>query len=244
MALIGSGLFVCCAPITTQVLSKMFSEAQGSVFTHEELVAAAVATRDYTVGAHDKEALFYTLYDINMKAKNEGRDRLSGAPDLPRSVTPPSIDELSARLSFANDSYVLTHDALSHLDDVFAVVSAARVIIALLAVLGLVGCIIIGISLGRKSLGVTLIAAAIMVGAVFVALAIWATLDFPRFFAVLHALFFAEGTWSFSVDSLLIRMYPTQFWVGMGVIWLTTSVLACIICFIIGRTIKGRKLAS
>ena len=37
---------------------------------------------------------------------------------------------------------------------------------------------------------------------------------------------FSQGNWMFYVDSLLICSLPTEFWMGMGVCWLVTSIAA------------------
>lgn len=196
IALIGVGLFVCSAPFTTNALSSSFSRWEGSGLTHDEIVEAAEATRDYTVGSHDHSAV---------------------------------------------EPYDLGVDALDHLDDVYGVVSTAQTIIIGIAAFGIIGCIFVGLGMGRRALGKTLLAAPCAIIVFFILLALWVILDFNSFFTFLHSLFFAEGTWTFSSDSLLIRMYPTEFWVGMGGIWFASTFLASILCLILGMTIKGRK---
>lgn len=219
----------------------MFSNWQGSPFTHDELAAAAEATRDYTVGGHDRSALFAVIYDINLSAQNDGRATLDGAPDLPADKSTLRPDELAARLMLSSEDYVLDADALDHLDDVFSVVSTARTVCIVLAVIALFGCVLIAATKGRASAGKTIMASPVIVLLLFAALALWVVIDFNSFFTALHSLFFTEGTWTFSADSLLIRMYPQGFWVGMGVIWLATTAASCIICLILGRLIKGKR---
>ena len=80
--------------------------------------------------------------------------------------------------------------------------------------------------------------AGVSVLAVFALLAAWVAIDFDGFFAQFHSLFFAAGTWTFSWDSLLICMYPPEFWVGMGVIWLVVTVACCVVCITIGRLLR------
>ena len=87
---------------------------------------------------------------------------------------------------------------------------------------------------GRKSLGGVLMASGAAVIAVFALLALWVTIDFNGFFAAFHSLFFSAGTWTFSYDSLLICMYPPDFWISMGAVWLVTTLAGCLICLIIG----------
>jgi len=239
--LVGAGLFVCCAPFATQAFATVFSNADGSVFTRDELVVAAQATRDYTVGSHDRGTLLTTLYDINKEVRADGRATLSGAPDLPDTATPPGIDELAARFMLAGESYVLPYDALTHLDDVFSVVSTARIVLAALAAVAFIGCLLIGFTSGRHQVGLTLMAAAILVAALFIGLTAWAIIDFDGLFAFIHSIFFAEGTWTFGADSLLIRMYPLAFWIAMGALWLVVTLFVCFVSFAVGRFMRRRE---
>lgn len=56
-----------------------------------------------------------------------------------------------------------------------------------------------------------LIGAALVGGASIVLAAVFA-FAFDTAFAAFHALFFAAGTWQFSADSNLIRLFPEPFW--------------------------------
>ena len=93
----------------------------------------------------------------------------------------------------------------------------------------------------RRALGRALLAAGTIVLTAFLAFGVWAILDFSGLFALLHSLFFAEGTWTFSYESLLICMYPLPFWMGMGVIWLIASAAACVGCLLVGRRLAIRS---
>ena len=76
--------------------------------------------------------------------------------------------------------------------------------------------------------------------AVLVVLGLWGVIDFNGLFAAFHGVFFPQGNWTFSIDSLLICMYPLGFWMGMGAVWLVTTLLACIICLTAGRRLLRR----
>ncbi len=65
--------------------------------------------------------------------------------------------------------------------------------------------------------------------ALLAALALWAAVDFMGFFGAFHGLFFPQGNWTFPVDSLLITMYPTHFWMGMGAVWAAVTALLSIL---------------
>jgi len=43
--------------------------------------------------------------------------------------------------------------------------------------------------------------------------------DFDAFFTWFHSLFFAEGTWVFPYEALLIRVFPLRFWVAAAATW-------------------------
>ena len=68
--------------------------------------------------------------------------------------------------------------------------------------------------------------------------------DFNGFFAAFHSLFFANGTWTFSADSLLICMYPPDFWIGMGAVWLAATLVASAVAIAVGMAVKGRRSAK
>lgn len=241
--LVGTGLAACAVPqASTEVLSRMFSGVSNAdtPFTHEELVSAALATRDYTVAGHSDEVLYAALCEINAAAAERGSAG-AGAPDLSGAYDATGKVNLSvAALAFevADESYGLTSEAISHLDDVYEVVQTAAALLVFLAVVALGCCIAVGVRSGRRSVGHVLMAAGALVLAAFVALGAWAALDFSGFFALFHSLFFAQGTWTFAYDSLLITMYPTAFWMGMGAIWLVTTCLLSILCIVVGRCLR------
>lgn len=208
ITLVAAGFAACAAfPQTTEALAEAFSGNgnPGTPFSHDELVEAAVAARDYTVGSNDRDAVFSVLHAIN---KSAGTPYADASPD-----------ELAA----APEEYTLPADALSHLDDVHGVVVGARVALAAIALLAVAACAHVAFRVGRRALGGVLMAAGIAVVAAFALLAAWVVADFNGFFAAFHSLFFADGTWTFSYDSLLITMYPPEFWMGMGAIWLAVT---------------------
>ena len=124
-------------PQTTEMLAGAFSGNgnPGTPFSHDELVQAAVATRDYTVGSNDREAVFSMLHAINESA---------GTP-----YAEASPDELAA----APEEYTLPADALSHLDDVYHVVAGARIGLIVVALVAVAACAHMAVRVGRRALG-------------------------------------------------------------------------------------------
>ena len=146
--------------------------------------------------------------------------------------------DLSDIMASADEAYVLTPDAISHLDDVYFVVQAVRWPLLLIAVFAIAAVAHVGVRCGKKPLGGALIAAG---AGLLVALALvgaWAAIDFNGFFAVFHSLFFAAGTWTFSWNSLLITMYPLPFWMALAALWLGVAALLSIASVVTGLRLR------
>lgn len=227
---VAAGFAACAAfPQTTEILANAFSgmDNPDTPFSHDELVQAAVATRDYTVGSNDRDVIFSELHAINKSAETPYAEA--------------SPDELAS----APEAYTLDADALSHLDDVYGVVVVARIALIIIALLAVAACAHVGVRVGRRALGGVCMAAGIGVLAVFALLTVWVLVDFYSFFAAFHSLFFADGTWTFSYESLLITLYPPAFWMGMGGVWLATTALLSILGIVIGALLRrsGRRHA-
>lgn len=219
-----AGLFACCARPTALLLAQAASNAADSPYDKEALVGLAVLTRDYTVDGADRTATLDTI--------------AQAASDVSPAVAQ-SADKVVA-LEALGERYTLTDDALDHLDDVHRVLVGARWALAATAAACIAAAAHVYVRCGKKEFGTVLRNAAIATIAVFAALAAWVAVDFNGFFAAFHSLFFADGTWTFSWDSLLICMYPPEFWLGMGAVWLAVTVAACAVCFIMGKLMRKR----
>ncbi len=245
VSLIAAGFAACAVPdVSTKALASVYSTDDASPFTKDELVAAAVQTKHYTIDDNDKAAAYATIAAINAQEARAGTAG-KGAPKIDATanyaageLSGEQVAALEAAFDAASERYVLTRDAVSHLDDVFDVVQAAKWWLLAAVVAACVGCTATAFRGGKRLLGRVLAGAGVSVLAVFVLLAAWVAIDFDGFFAQFHSLFFAAGTWTFSWDSLLICMYPPEFWVGMGVIWLVVTVACCGVCITIGRLLR------
>ena len=222
--LAAAGLFACCLRPTTMLLAQATSNHADSPYGHDALVGLALVTRDYTVDGTSREA---TLDAI-----------AQAAGDVDEGVAR-SADKAAA-LEARGERYTLTDDALDHLDDVYHVIAAARLALAAVAVLCVASLAHVLVRCGERDLGAVLRNAALAVIAAFALAAVWVVVDFDGFFAAFHSLFFADGTWTFSWDSLLICMYPPEFWLGMGGVWLGVTVAACALCLIMGWLLRKR----
>lgn len=224
-----SGLATCAhLPYTTELLAEAFSGSGNpdTPFSHDDLVQTALAVRDFAVGAHDQEALVSALQAANEHA---------GTP-----YAQASSDELLQ----APDIYTLTPNALSHLNDVYGVIIAIGLLLRYITMFAVIAFLFVGIRMGKRGLGGVLIAAGVTTIVVFVLIAAWAAADFNGFFAFFHSLFFESGTWTFSSTSLLITLYPPEFWVGMGVVWAATSATLSLACIAIGVTLRKQHVHS
>ena len=196
VSLIAAGFAACAVPdVSTKALASVYSTDGASPFTKDELVAAAVQTKHYSIDDNDKAAVYATIAAINAQEALAGTAG-KGAPKIDATanyaageLSGEQVAALEAAFDAASERYVLTPDAVSHLDDVFGVVQAAKWWLLAAVVAACVGC-------------------------------------------------FAAGTWTFSWDSLLICMYPPEFWVGMGAIWLVVTVACCVVCITIGRLLR------
>jgi len=128
----------------------------------------------------------------------------------------------------------ITPDAISHLLDVRVVFVLAfysyLFLLFALAILAIIQIRRKGIhSLTRPFI----IGGAIPLGAALL-LGLAVLIDFNAFFIWMHGIFFADGTWTFPADSLLIRALPNSFWVGATVVWAASMVLFCILSMVAG----------
>ncbi|MDR1087885.1 MAG: DUF1461 domain-containing protein [Coriobacteriales bacterium] len=90
-------------------------------------------------------------------------------------------------------------------------------------------------------LGLPLIAGGGLPLAAALILSIVVAVDFNAFFAWMHSLFFADGTWVFPADSLLIRSLPSGYWLSSAGVWAGSMVLLCAISIATGLFFKRRE---
>ena len=146
---------------------------------------------------------------------------------------PPLPAQVGARPGFDTD-------AVAHLVDVRNVMVPARTLAILLGAAIAVWAVLRGRSAaGRRIVGSALTGggAALLGGGALAALA--GLLDFEALFAWFHTLFFAEGTWLFPADALLIGVFPLPFWIAAGAVWgLLAGLLAAAL------VVAGRRISS
>lgn len=122
---------------------------------------------------------------------------------------------------------LFTAPEVSHMADVKTVMLWCTVALVVLALV----CLALLVYLAKSSIGGVrraLFAAASWFLVALVVLAVLAVLGWDTFFAGFHSLFFADGTWTFSAQDALIRLYPSQFWVDAAVSVAVLSLLTAL----------------
>ena len=241
LLLLASGFIACVLPPTARAIAQGTSSADvRTAFSYDDMVSIADATRDYSFGRHDRDALLQTIYQANVDAAERASQAgcvLVEAPDL-SGVDESDAVQVAQALSRANERFAYSSDALSHLDDCYHVALTAYIALAFAALAMIAGCVFVR---DKRSIGRLLFGAGTVVLGAFAVLGAWAALDFDGLFTVFHELLFSQGNWTFPADSLLICALPTDFWVGMGAVWLAVSAIASILSMLIGCKLQAAR---
>lgn len=129
---------------------------------------------------------------------------------------------------------------VSHMADVKVVIlstfgaGTALLILALIAL----------VYLRRRSTGGirrALFAGSIITLVLILGLGTLAALGWQQFFTEFHRIFFADGSWTFSLDDTLIRLFPSQFWIDAGIGIGGMVLLASIITLVLTWPTRRRR---
>lgn len=239
---VAAGLAVCLLPPVTHGLSFVFAKDAVSPFSRAQLVEVADATRDFSFGAHDEASLYRAIYvvdsDYRSVIEDAGGTVPADFPKLDRVTNTASLSQLKTAFNGASELYCYSENTVSHLTDCYKLAATAFPILIIVAAVALVGLVFTGVSGRKRFVGVVLMAAGIVVLLAFVAMAVWAVVDFNGFFRMFHQLFFSQGNWEFPYDSLLICALPTEFWMGMGAVWLGVAVIVAALSILIGNKVR------
>ena len=129
---------------------------------------------------------------------------------------------------------------VSHMADVKLVILSAFGAGALLILLSLIAVIY----LRRRSPGGVrrgLFAGSIVTLVIIIGLGVLAVLGWEQFFTEFHSVFFASGTWTFSLQDTLIRLFPGQFWVDGGIVVAGLVLLASLVTLILTWPTRKRR---
>lgn len=256
------GFAACCLPVTTASLAGAVSTGADSPYTHEQLVELAQETRAFTVDAHSsmeeaRESLAADVVAAAREASAEGAPKYSQWTQQARQVLGDGGGESSAAaadageagaaaaadgtaletmdaLAKVSDRYALDADAVSHLEDCNGLITGLSSYLGMIGVAALIIALVLGFRKQFAALAFMLRMGPALLLAVLVVLGLWGLVDFNGLFAAFHSLFFVEGTWTFNYDSLLISMYPIDFWMGMGAVWVGSAIGVGLLCFAAG----------
>lgn len=262
VTLLVCGFAACCLPVTTASLAGAVSTGADSPYTHEQLVELAQETRAFTVDAHSsmeeaRESLAADVVAAAREASAEGAPKYSQWTQQARHVLGDGGGESSAAaadageagaaaaadgtaletmdaLAKVSDRYALDADAVSHLEDCNGLITGLSSYLGMIGVAALIIALVLGFRKQFAALAFMLRMGPALLLAVLVVLGLWGLVDFNGLFAAFHSLFFVEGTWTFNYDSLLISMYPIDFWMGMGAVWVGSAIGVGLLCFAAG----------
>jgi uncharacterized membrane protein len=110
------------------------------------------------------------------------------------------------------------------MQDVRSVLQGTQLAVLLLTVLWAALLLLPARRAGAATMGAGLFFGGVAAVVVALLVSVVGTISFDALFTGMHGLFFAEGTWTFAEDSLLICAYPLPFWIGMGITWAVTLV--------------------
>jgi len=129
---------------------------------------------------------------------------------------------------------------VSHMADVKTVILSTFGAGTLLILLGLVAVIYLK---RRHNGGVRrgLFAGSIVTLAIIIGLGTLAVLGWEQFFTEFHRIFFANGTWTFSLQDTLIRLFPGQFWMDAGMVIGGLVLLASLVTLILTWPTRRRR---
>lgn len=195
------------------------------------LLALALAIQALASGPYLRWALTRPGYPADPAFSAE--ERLALALPSTRFILrrdPPRVLEALAH----RGAPLYTAAELSHLEDVRRVVARLRLTALLLGLAALAAlaarprALRAGLAGGLKAGGLLLLGG-------LTALALAVTLAWDWAFTTMHRVFFAEGTWQFSADSALIRLFPDAFWYDTAVALVGLMALQGLAALLLGR---------
>lgn len=156
-------------------------------------------------------------------------------------VTPLSVGQGEWMEYFAGRSGMpggYTEDEISHMQDVKQVILGANLVFEILVfiIVGS-GWYLISSDSWREGLGY----GGGSTGGLLLLLLLLVLLDFNDVFTLFHRIFFSQGNWQFGADSLLIRTFPIDFFVGMSVKIFGLAMVLAGVVVLVGKLITVRK---
>jgi integral membrane protein (TIGR01906 family) len=135
--------------------------------------------------------------------------------------------------SFDGATPILTEPERSHMRDVGGLVRTLVIIEVAALVIFALGWWRLRAERPRR--GRLLLVGAALVGGASIVLAVIFAVAFDFAFGAFHALFFKAGTWQFSIDSGLIRLFPEPFWFDASLLAGGSIVVGALIAALVAR---------
>lgn len=130
-------------------------------------------------------------------------------------------------------------DELSHMEDVKQVVTTASIVWYVLGGVSIAIFLWFVIMRQWESIRKVLNAGGWITIGLLGALLVFLAVSFDKLFEYFHRLFFADGTWTFSQSSTLIRLFPFEFWRDAFVLVIGFALLVGVLLVVM--TQKRRK---
>jgi integral membrane protein (TIGR01906 family) len=212
------------------------------------LVATVLLTALWLIGASFQTVLlppvtsFFAERTVNDALSEFDHKQLVEVAETGRAFV---VGEKGATLPAGSDYRVsFPPDVLGHMEDVRVVIQGAQLATLALTVLLVFILVLTGRRAGRAVVGTGLLLGGIGALAVVLVLALVGAFNFDALFANMHRIFFAEGTWTFAEDSLLICAYPLPFWIGMGIAWAVALVFLSTFFATVGFLIRKPRVTG
>ncbi|WP_247828466.1 DUF1461 domain-containing protein [Arthrobacter antioxidans] len=129
---------------------------------------------------------------------------------------------------------------VGHMADVKGVLGLSFFIALVLFVLAVLACVYLARHY-RGGIRRALFSGAVLTLVGIAVLTVLAVLAWETFFTQVHALFFADGTWTFRVDDTLIRLFPAQFWTDSAVTVAVLVLAATLLTLVLTWPTKARR---
>lgn len=218
-SLFGIGFFCVISPAATGIIGNTFSNWEDAVYPKEDMQEIAESVRAFSVGSISEEQLKHTVLDVAFS------------------------NHITDKEALESEIYVLSDNAISHLSDCIPIFQAGLMSAAIAIIISIAGIIFMQRFIKKDSLSHLFIAGSSTMLVILIGLGVWGILDFDSLFTKMHEMLFT-GNWLFYEGSLLIQLFPENFWMAMAATWLSVSVISALILLILGiifRTLQKRS---
>ncbi|MHA7218389.1 TIGR01906 family membrane protein [Arthrobacter sp. MDT1-48-3] len=132
---------------------------------------------------------------------------------------------------------------VGHMADVKGVLGLSFFVALVLFVLAVLACVYLARRY-RGGIRRALFSGAVLTLVGIAVLTVLAVLAWQTFFTQVHALFFADGSWTFRVDDTLIRLFPEQFWTDSALTVAVLVLAATVLTLVLTWPTKARRERS